>query len=88
MKFGQKAALCTALSRTSIAGGALGASVIGSAGTQTSSTSSTASAEACGSTDSQSVMPAHGSAAHEDAEAAVTGEAATQAQAAAGQECR
>jgi hypothetical protein len=80
MKFRQKAVLCTALVGASIAGGAVGATVIGSAGAQTSSTSTSSGTS---STDTQPSMPAHGSAEHENAEKAVTGDAATQAQAAA-----
>jgi hypothetical protein len=41
MKFGQKALLSTALVGAAVAGGAVGASVLGTAGAQTSSSSST-----------------------------------------------
>jgi hypothetical protein len=73
-----KLAIGGAVGLASITGGAIGASLLGTAGAanSTGSTSSTA-------TPTAPSMPAHGSAAHEDAETAVTGSAATQAQAAA-----
>jgi hypothetical protein len=90
----RKWAVGGAIGLGSIAGGAIGASFIGTANaattssTSTSSTSSTGSTGSTGSSGSAATqtapsMPAHGTAAHEDAEAAVTGSAATQAQAAA-----
>jgi nicotinic acid phosphoribosyltransferase len=54
---------------------AVGGAAIAGAATSTSTTSSA--------TTPQTAMPAHGTAAHEDAEKAVTGDAATKAQAAA-----
>jgi len=53
-----------------------GAAIAGAATSTSTSTTSTT-------TTPQSTMPAHGTAAHEDAEKAVTGDAATKAQAAA-----
>jgi len=81
MKPLQKVLLSGALVGASIAGGAVGASMLGSANAQTSTTSS--SSTGASSNESQSSMPEHGSAAHEDAEKAVTGDNATKAQAAA-----
>jgi hypothetical protein len=80
MKQSQKIGLAVAITAASITGGAIGASVIGTAGAATTSTP-TPSTSTGGA--SQSTFPAHGSAAHEGAEKAVTGTAATQAQAAA-----
>src|SRR5690242_20441902 len=83
MKMSQKIGLAAAVAAASVTGGAIGASLIGTAGAA-SSTASTAPASTGSSTaPSQSNFPAHGSAAHEDAETPVTGAAATQAQAAA-----
>jgi nicotinic acid phosphoribosyltransferase len=59
----------------------IGGAAIAGAATSTSTTTTTSSATAP--TASQTAMPAHGTAAHEDAEKAVTGDAATKAQAAA-----
>ena len=56
----------------------IGGAAIAGAATSTSTTTTTSSATA-----PQPSMPAHGTAAHEDAEKAVTGDAATKAQAAA-----
>ena len=84
MKPMHKLAVTGGLVGISIAGGAVGATVFGSAGAATSTT--TAPSNSTGSSTappSQSSFPAHGSAAHEDAETPVTGSAATQAQAAA-----
>ena len=80
MKPLQKVLLSGALVGASIAGGAVGASVIGTANAQTSSTSTTSGSTSASASQS---MPAHGSAALEDAETAVTGDNATKAQAAA-----
>ena len=71
-----------ALVAATIAGGAIGASVFGSANAATTSTPSSSSSSSAASP-SQPAMSVHGSAAHEDAEKPVTGTAATQAQAAA-----
>jgi len=56
----------------------IGGAAIAGAATSTSTTTTTSSATA-----PQPSMPAHGTAAHEDAEKAVTGDAAAKAQAAA-----
>jgi hypothetical protein len=77
-----------ALAAATITGGAIGASFLGTANAATTAATSTASSGSSSSsnataTPSQPAMPAHGSAAHENAEKAVTGTAATQAQAAA-----
>jgi len=82
MKPSHKIGLATAIATASITGGAIGATVIGTAGAATSTTSIPASTGSS-TAPSQSDVPAHGSAAHEDAETPVTGTAATQAQAAA-----
>src|SRR6478609_7831293 len=74
MKPMQKLAAAGALAGVSVLGGAIGASVLGTAGAATSSTTTPAAATAPA---SQRSMPAHGSAAHEDTEKAVTGDAAT-----------
>ena len=84
----RKVAFAGAIVAASIAGGAIGDSFLGAANAQTrtgSSTSSTAPQNQPSSTapQNQPTMPPHGSAAHEDAETAVTGSAAAQAQAAA-----
>jgi hypothetical protein len=71
-----------ALAVATITGGAVGASFLGAANAATTSTS-TSSTSSSTATASQPAMPAHGTAAHEDGEKAVTGTAATQAQAAA-----
>jgi hypothetical protein len=70
-----------ALAVATVTGGAVGASFLGSANAATTSTASSSTTSSA--TASQPAMPAHGTAAHEDAEKAVTGTAATQAQAAA-----
>src|SRR6476646_10606344 len=76
MKPLQKVLVSGALVGASIAGGVVGASVFGTAGAETSSTSNSSSG-------SQPSFPEHGTAAHEDAEKPVTGDAATKAKAAA-----
>jgi hypothetical protein len=81
MKPVQKVLLSGALVGASIAGGAFGASLIGTASAQTTSTANSSSTTAT--SGSQPSFPAHGTAAHEDAEKPVTGDAATKAQAAA-----
>jgi hypothetical protein len=76
----KKFLIASALVGASVAGGAIGASVIGTAGAQTSGSSSSSSSA----TEApQGSFPAHGSAEHEGAEKAVTGDAATKAQDAA-----
>lgn len=75
-----------ALAIAALAGGAIGASVIGAAGAQTSGSSSSApttSSPADPSDSGRPQGPAHGTADHEAAEKAVTGDSATKAQAAA-----
>jgi hypothetical protein len=74
-----------ALVAATVTGGAIGATFLGAANAATTSTpsSSTSSSSSSTATPSQPAMPAHGTAAHEDAEKPVTGTAATQAQAAA-----
>ena len=83
----RKVAFAGAIVAASITGGAIGASFLGAANAQTSSGGSTSSTApqnpSSTAPQGQAAMPAHGSAAHEDAEKAVTGSAATQAQAAA-----
>ena len=84
----RKVLLGGAFAVATITGGAIGASFLGTANAATTSATSTASTGSSSSsssagTPSQPAMPAHGSAAHEGAEKAVTGTAATQAQAAA-----
>ena len=81
MKPLQKVLVSGALVGASIAGGVVGASVFGTAGAQTSSTSNSSSDTS--SSGSQPSFPEHGTAAHEDAEKPVTGDAATKAKAAA-----
>jgi hypothetical protein len=76
------------LAVATLAGGAIGASFLGTANAATTAATTTSSSGSSSSSSataipSQSAMPAHGSAAHENAEKAVTGTAATQAQAAA-----
>ena len=70
-----------ALAVATVTGGAVGASFLGSANAATTSTASSSTSSSA--TALQPAMPAHGTAAHEDAEKAVAGTAATQAQAAA-----
>lgn len=65
-----------ALAIAALTGGAIGASVFGVAGAQTSTTTAPTDS-------SDASRPAHGSADHEGAEKAVTGDSATKAQAAA-----
>ena len=77
----QKIAVTGALVGATIVGGAVDASMFGAAGAQTSSTAPTASSSTAATTLAN--MPRHGTAAHEDAEKTVTGDAATSAQAAA-----
>ena len=59
------------------------ATTSGTATSTTSGTTSTTSSTTSAAADTQTSMPAHGSASHEDAETAVTGDNATKAQAAA-----
>jgi hypothetical protein len=80
MKPTRKLAVAAALAGLSVAGGAVGATVFGTAGAATSTTTASSSTS---NSAQQPTFPAHGSAAHEDAEKPVTGTAATQAQAAA-----
>jgi len=82
MKPMNKLAVAGALAGLSVAGGAIGATMFGSAGAATSTTTAPSSTGSSTSPSRQS-FPAHGSAAHEDAEKPVTGDAATKAQAAA-----
>jgi hypothetical protein len=82
MKMSQKVGLAAAVAAVGVTGGAIGASVIGTAGAA-SSTTSTAASTGGSTAPSHSTFPAHGSAAHEDSETPVTGSAATQARAAA-----
>ena len=82
MKQSRKIVLGAAIAAVSITGGAVGATVFGTAGAATSTTTAAASTGSSTALADPS-FPAHGSAAHEDAEKAVTGTAATQAQAAA-----
>jgi hypothetical protein len=83
MKMSQKIGLAAAVTAVSVTGGAIGASVIGTAGAASSTTVTAPASSGSSTTPSQSNFPAHGSAAHEDAETPVTGSAATKAQAAA-----
>ena len=69
----------TAASVAVVAAIAVGGAAIGSAATSSSTTTATRTPAA----PPASTMPAHGTAAHEDAEKAVTGDAAAKAQAAA-----
>lgn len=73
----------TAASVAVVAAIAVGGAAIGSAATSSSTTTTTMTATAPSSPPAAANMPAHGTAAHEDAEKAVTGDAATKAQAAA-----
>ena len=83
----RKVAIGGALAAATITGGALGAGMFGVANAATSSTttapSSSSSSSAPAATPSQPSFPAHGTAEHEGQEKAVTGDAATKAQAAA-----
>ena len=81
----RKVLLGGAFAVATVTGGAIGASFLGTANAATTAATSTASTGSSSSTGtpSQPAMPAHGSAAHEGAEKAVTGAAATEAQAAA-----
>jgi hypothetical protein len=83
MKRTQKIGLAAAIAATSITGGAIGATVIGTANAATTATTTPSASTGSSTAPSQSTFPAHGSAAHEDAEKPVTGAAATKAQAAA-----
>ncbi len=75
----RKVAIGGALAAVSITGGAVGATFFGTANAATTSSTSSTSTT----TPSQPAFPAHGTAAHEDQEKAVTGDAAAKAQAAA-----
>jgi hypothetical protein len=75
----RKVAAGGAIVAAAITGGALGANLFGTANAQTSTTTPPSSATA----PPQGSFPAHGSADHEGAEKAVTGDAASKAQAAA-----
>jgi hypothetical protein len=74
----RKIAAGGAIVAAGVTGGALGANLFGTANAQTSTTTAPSS-----STAQQPAFPAHGSAEHEGAEKAVTGDSATKAQAAA-----
>lgn len=76
----RKVAISGAVVAAAITGGAIGANFLGTANAATTPTTSSSSTAP---SPQQPAMPAHGTAAHEDAEKAVTGTAATQAQAAA-----
>jgi hypothetical protein len=76
----QKFTVAGALVAASVVGGAAGATMFSSASAQTSSSGSSSSAATA---TPPSDMPAHGTAAHEDAEKPVSGDAATKAQDAA-----
>jgi hypothetical protein len=77
----RKIAVSGAIVAASVAGGALGANLLGTANAQTSTTTAPSSS----STQQQQPpsFPAHGSAQHESQEKPVTGDAASRAQAAA-----
>ena len=60
-----------------------GAAIADAAGSHSTSTASTTTSSASGSSTARPAFPAHGTAAHEDAEKAVTGTAADKAKAAA-----
>jgi hypothetical protein len=75
----RKIAAGGAFAAATIAGGALGASFLGTANAQTDSSSSSDSST----TSAQPSIPAHGTPEHEALETPVTGDAATQAQSAA-----
>ena len=77
----RKIAAGGAVAAAAIAGGGLGASFFGTANAQTTPSTSTSSDS--GSTSTDSTIPAHGTPEHEALETPVTGDAATQAQAAA-----
>lgn len=83
----RKIAVGGTLAAAAMTGGAIGASLLGTANAATTSSTAASSSSptvaASPTVASQPAMPAHGSAAHEDAEKAVTGAAATEAQAAA-----
>ena len=76
----RKIAVGGAIVAAAVAGGALGANLLGTANAQTSTTTAPSSSSTAQSPPS---FPAHGSAEHEGAEKAVTGDAASKAQAAA-----
>jgi hypothetical protein len=73
----------TAASVVVVAAIAVGGAAIGSAASSSSTTTTTTTGTAPSGPPAASNMPAHGTAAHEDAEKAVTGDAAAKAQAAA-----
>jgi hypothetical protein len=80
----RKMAIGGALAATTITGGALGATLLGTANADSGSGTTSSSAPAASTaTPAPAAMPAHGSAEHEAQEKPVTGDAATQAQAAA-----
>ncbi|MBV8690016.1 MAG: hypothetical protein JOZ37_16705 [Actinobacteria bacterium] len=80
----RKAVVGGALAAAAVTGGAVGATFFGTANAQTTSTTTAPAASTpAPSTPSQPNFPAHGSADHEGQEKAVTGDAATKAQAAA-----
>ena len=73
----------TLMTGAAVGAAAIGGGAIASAATSSTSTTSTTSSSAPTSRQAPANMPAHGSAAHEDAEKTVTGTAADQAKAAA-----
>ncbi len=79
----RKLAIGGALTGAAVAGGAVGASLLGTASAQTPGTTSTTTAASSSATSTHPDFPAHGSAAPEDQEKAVTGTNATKAQQAA-----
>src|SRR5690348_16936166 len=81
----RKLAIGGALAAVTITGGAVGASLFGTANAATSSTSDATSSTAAPSdaTQARPAFPAHGTPEHESQETAVTGDNATKAQAAA-----
>ncbi|MBV8980309.1 MAG: hypothetical protein JO086_05355 [Acidimicrobiia bacterium] len=78
----RKAAAGGAIMAAAVAGGALGANLLGTANAQTSTTTAPSSSSTQ-QQQRQPSFPAHGSAEHESQEKAVTGDAASKAQAAA-----
>jgi len=82
----RKAAIGGALVAATLTGGALGATLVGSANAATTAPTKSATSSSTSSTSGTETHPAfpeHGTASHESAEKAVTGDAATKAQAAA-----
>ena len=77
----RKTLVAAALACSTLVGGAIGATFLGTANAATTSTTTAANSSTPAS--SQPAFPGHGLAAHENAETAVTGAAASQAQAAA-----